>query len=261
MPSKEGADPTHELFQSPSATRRTMLAGLVLSPLASSGIAAGLAAPLPAAAETKRVFDARPLRVAMLIDEGATLIDFAGPWEILSSAVYSCAGFEVYSVAPTKAPISCDDGRGAAKGLTRSGLVVAPDYTFVEAPQPDILIVGGQDRNDDPIKHQWIQHVHQSAKLSASVCTGAFLLAKSGILDGEAATTNAAAYDDFEKQFPRIKLIRGVRFVESGRVATSTGLTAGMDLALRVVDRFYGREATEKLAKYEEWPSSAWKGG
>jgi transcriptional regulator GlxA family with amidase domain len=85
------------------------------------------------------------------------------------------------------------------------------------------------------------------------------MLARAGLLDGKAATTNRAAYDGFEKSFPRVKLIRGVRFVDAGAVTTTTGLTAGIDLARHIVERFYGRKTAQDLADYEEWPSQAWQ--
>ena len=116
----------------------------------------------------------------------------------------------------------------------------------------------GAQGGDEPRKLDWIRHAAQSAALTASVCTGAFLLAKTGLLDGKSATTNRNAYDAFEKKFPRVKLIRGVRLVDSGNVATATGLTAGIDLALRITERFYGRDVAQHIAAYEEWPSQGW---
>jgi transcriptional regulator GlxA family with amidase domain len=87
----------------------------------------------------------------------------------------------------------------------------------------------------------------------ASVCTGAFPLGKTGLLDGKRATRNRNACDDFEKSYPKVKLVRGVRFIDSGDVATATGLTAGIDLAIHIVERYYGRGVAQKIADYEEW--------
>jgi transcriptional regulator GlxA family with amidase domain len=203
------------------------------------------------------------INVAVVLAPHNTLIDFAGPWEVLSSAVYQCPGFNVYSVAESRAPVLCDDGRGdasmASMGIKSiSGLTAVPDFTFEDAPQPRIIIVGGQVGGDVARKYAWIRRAAERAELTASVCTGAFELGKAGVLDGRSATTNRNAYDDFEKTFPKVKLVRGVRFVESGPVATATGLTAGIDLALRITERFYGRSVAQRLAEYEEWPSKAW---
>ncbi len=204
------------------------------------------------------------INVAFVLGAHNTLIDLAGPWEVLSSAAYAGGGFNVYSVAPVRTAVICDDGRGFGKShmssMPRSGLTVVPDFTFDNAPQPRITIIGAQvsDAKREKRTLEWIRHAAHKAELTASVCTGAYLLAKSGLLDGKSATTNRNAYDDFEKTFPRVKLIRGVRFVDSGSVASATGLTAGIDLSLHIVDRFYGRKVAQDLAEYEEWSSKGW---
>jgi len=143
-----------------------------------------------------------------------------------------------------------------------SGLTVIPDFTFDSAPQPRVIVIGAQtsDESWERRSLEWIRRAAAKAELTASVCTGAYLLAKSGLLDGKRATTNRAAYDDFQKTFPRIQLVRGVRFVAAGSVASATGLSAGIDLALHIVERFYGRQVAQHVADYEEWPSAAWRG-
>ena len=214
--------------------------------------AIGLAATAGVGAEPAT----RPIDVAVLLAEHNTLIDFAGPWEVLSSAVYaSCPGFNVYSVAASRAPVLCDDGRGGDT-TTRpiSGLSVVPDYTFKDAPQPRVILVGGQSGADEPQRLEWLRHAAAKTDFVTSVCTGAFVLGKSGLLNGRNATTNRNAYDSFEKAFPAAHLVRGVRFVESGSIVTATGLTAGIDLALHLTEKFWGREAALKIAEYEEWP-------
>lgn len=90
-----------------------------------------------------------------------------------------------------------------------------------------------------------------------SICTGAFVLARTGLLSGKQATTFHQAFDRFATQYPDIKVVRGARFVEDGNVASSAGLTAGMDLALRFVERYFGREVTEKLAFQLEYQGKA----
>jgi transcriptional regulator GlxA family with amidase domain len=196
---------------------------------------------------------ASPVPVAILLGPQATLIDFAGPWEILGAASYSSPGFNAYSVAATREPVLCDDGRTAmGGGKPASAPRILPDFAFADAPQPRVVIIGAQD-GDDSRTIEWIRQVAERADLVASVCVGAFVLAKTGLLDGKRATTNRNAYDDFQKAFPKVELVRGVRFVDSGRVATATGLTAGIDLALHIVERYYGPEVARKVAHYEEW--------
>jgi transcriptional regulator GlxA family with amidase domain len=232
-------------------TRRRWLssAGIVAASVAAAAGSHAKDAPQPA---IRRRYPAT-IPVALLLGPNATLIDFAGPWEVLGAASYVCPGFNVYSVAQTRAPILADDARSVmGGGKPPSAPTIVPDYTFDDAPIPRVLIMGAQ-MGDDPRMFEWIRHVGQRADLVASVCTGAFLLAKSGLLDGKRATTNRNAYDQFAKSFPKVTLVRGVRFVDDGHVATSTGLTAGIDLALHVVKRFYGAKAAERVAAYEEW--------
>lgn len=92
-----------------------------------------------------------------------------------------------------------------------------------------------------------------------SVCTGAFLLAKTGLLDGKSATTHHNSYKVFEKQFPKIALKRGARFVDEGNLASAGGLTSGMDLAMHVVERYFGRDVAQTNAFYMEYQGSGWK--
>jgi transcriptional regulator GlxA family with amidase domain len=194
-----------------------------------------------------------PIPVALVLGPNATLIDVAGPWEVLGAASYVCSGFDVYSVAATREPVLCDDARSVmGEGKPVSAPHIVPDFTFTDAPQPRVVIVGAQGGDEAPVV-EWIRRVAHGTDLVASVCTGAFLLAKTGLLDDKRATTNRNAYDDFQKSFPRVKLVRGVRFIDSGAVATATGLTAGIDLAFHIVERYYGRDAAQKLAAYEEW--------
>jgi transcriptional regulator GlxA family with amidase domain len=199
-----------------------------------------------------------PINVAVVLGAYNTLIDFAGPWEILSSS----GRFNVYSVAASRNPVVCDDGRTLDTRRPISGLTVIPDFTFEDAPQPRIIIVGGQDEGKAEAnrtrKIEWVRQASKQAELTASVCVGAFVLGEAGLLDGQSATTNRHAYDEFEKTFPKVKLVRGVRFVESGRMTTATGLTAGIDLALRITERFGGHALAQKMADYEEWPGNGW---
>jgi transcriptional regulator GlxA family with amidase domain len=86
-----------------------------------------------------------------------------------------------------------------------------------------------------------------------SICTGAFVLAETGLLDGKTATTHHQSWDDFEAAFPNVQVVRGPRFVEHDRVATAGGLTSGVDLALRVVERYVGRDAARATARFMEY--------
>lgn len=226
--------------------------------LAAAGMLAAGAEAQAAAPEPRPTAGDGAIPVAILLGPHATLIDFAGPWEVLGAAAYACPGFNVYSVAASRDPILCDDARtvmGDHKPASAPRLL--PDFTFDDAPPPRVLIMGAQ-LGDEPRKIAWIRDVARRTDLVASVCTGAFLLAKTGLLDGKRATTNRNAYDTFQKTFPKVSLVRGVRFVDNGSTATATGLTAGVDLSLHIVDRFYGRDAAQAVADYEEWSGRAW---
>ena len=105
---------------------------------------------------------------------------------------------------------------------------------------------------------QWIRQASKSADLTMSVCTGAMLLAKTGLLAGKSATTHHGAYKVFAMQFPDVRLRRGARFVEDGNLASAGGLSSGIDLALRVVERYFGREVAKNTAYQMEYQGQGW---
>jgi YHS domain-containing protein len=105
---------------------------------------------------------------------------------------------------------------------------------------------------------EWIRKSTKNTDVTMSVCTGAFVLAKTGLLSGKAATTFHAAFRPFAAQFPDIRLKRGARFVEDSNLATAGGLSSGIDLALRVVERYYGREIAQKTAYDMEYQGQGW---
>ena len=191
--------------------------------------------------------------VAFAISEGVTVIDFAGPWEVFQDVMVPERGgdhdnqmpFELFTVADTKAAV---EGSG--------GLKLVPDHTFESAPQPKVIVVPAQ--RGSKALHAWLRRASEKADLTMSVCTGAFQLAKAGLLSGKSATTHHDFLDALARQFPDIQVRRGLRFVENGRVATAGGLTSGIDLALRVVERYFGRPAAERTAVYMEYQSKGW---
>jgi putative intracellular protease/amidase/YHS domain-containing protein len=179
--------------------------------------------------------------VAFVISGGAVIIDFCGPWE-----VFEGAGCETYTVAESLNPIKAS-----------GGMQIIPNYTFATAPAPKVIVIPAQNGASDAAL-QWIRTSTKTTDVTMSVCTGAFILARTGLLSGKSATTFHEAFDRFETQFPDIQLKRGARFVEDGNLATSGGLTSGIDLAFRVVERYYGREQAEKLAFALEYQGKGW---
>jgi transcriptional regulator GlxA family with amidase domain len=191
--------------------------------------------------------DKGPIRVAVAISEGVTVIDFAGPWEVFqdTSGPGDDAAFALCTVSESTAPVT-----GSA------GLKLVPDYTFATVPAPRVIVVPAQ-RGSDAL-HAWLRKASVTADLTMSVCTGAFQLAKAGLLSGKTATTHHDSIGVLASRFPDIRVERGKRFVENGNLATAGGLTSGIDLALRVVERYFGRATAERTATYMEYQGKGW---
>jgi transcriptional regulator GlxA family with amidase domain len=191
--------------------------------------------------------------VAVAISEGVTVIDFAGPWEVFQDVHVRDRGtdmeeqmpFQLYTVSERT-----DDITGSG------GLKLVPDYTFDTAPQPKVIVVPAQ--RGSASLHAWLRKVSPAADVTMSVCTGAFQLGKAGLLAGKSATTHHDFFERFEKAFPDVSLKRGLRFVENEKISTAGGLSSGIDLALRVVDRYFGRDVAQATATYMEYQSKGW---
>jgi transcriptional regulator GlxA family with amidase domain/YHS domain-containing protein len=186
--------------------------------------------------------------VAFVVSEGAVVIDFCGPWEVFQDVNVpgrSDAAFDLYTVAETTAPIH-----------TSGGMKVSPDHTFATAPSPKVVVIPAQSGNDAAV--EWIRKSAGTADVVMSVCTGAFLLAKTGLLSGKAATTHHASYGGLAMAHPDIRVQRGARFVDEGSVATAGGLSSGIDLALHVVERYFGREVAQSTAYQMEYQGQGW---
>lgn len=214
------------------------------------------------ASKTKGNFDSTPpappsnslvppahgsIPVAFPISDEAVIIDFCGPWEVFQDVapLGGAGGFQLYTVAETLKPITAS-----------GGMKIVPQYTFESAPAPKVIVIPAQQSNEAML--QWIRTSTKTTDLTMSVCTGAFVLASTGLLSGKSATTHHAAYEDFEAQFPDIHLKRGARFAEDGNLASSGGLSSGIDLAFRVIERYYGREAAERTAYNIEYQGRGW---
>lgn len=172
-------------------------------------------------------------KVAVVLFPGVEIIDFSGPWE-----VFGAAGMDVFSVAASDTLLT------ASMGLT-----MKPDFTFVNAPQPDIILVpgGGVDPSDTAVVN-WIARTSQKSAHTMSVCTGAFLLAAGGLLDNLTATTNFPAIEALRRRSPTTTVVDKVRFVDNGRIITSAGLSSGIDAAFHLVSLYIGKAQTAKLA-------------
>jgi len=227
--------------------------------LASAGAAAAPTAAADAAHAKGKHPEARPnpltppahgsIPVAFLLSEGAVVIDFCGPWEVFQDVTVPGREeepFRLYTVAETTRPIRAS-----------AGLTIVPDYTLESAPAPKVIVIPAQSGRSEAML-QWVRRASKSADLTMSVCTGAMLLARTGLLAGKSATTHHGAYKVFAMQFPDIRLRRGARFVEEGNLASAGGLSSGIDLALRVVERYYGRDIAMQTADQMEYQGQGW---
>jgi transcriptional regulator GlxA family with amidase domain len=193
--------------------------------------------------------------VGILIFDGVAVLDVAGPFEVLSRARLEPgvesrrsdeqALFDVFTVARTAEPVTAT-----------GGLVVVPRHSFADAPRVDLLIVPGgfgtRPLLQDAETVDWIRATAAKARLTASVCTGALLLARAGLLDGRRATTHRGSFGLLATLGRDITVDREARFVDDG-VLTSAGVASGMDLALHVVETVFGREVADETARYIEY--------
>jgi D-alanyl-D-alanine carboxypeptidase (penicillin-binding protein 5/6) len=189
--------------------------------------------------------DRKPRKnVAVFVHEGVEILDFAGPAEVFAAADRGRA-FNVYTVAA-----STDDL------ISQGFLTIKPKYTLANCPKPDLIVLpGGATRiplGDERVI-QWIQKSTPDAEIVMSVCTGAFLLAKAGLLDDKEATTHWGSIEALKKASPKTKVHADRRYVDNGKIVTCAGVSAGIDGALHVVERMLGKQAAQDTARYMEY--------
>ena len=217
------------------------------SPVAKSPVPDGrTAAPLTVPASGH-------IKVAFLISAGAEVVDFAGPWGVFEY-VFIREGdklrmpFQLYTVADSTQPIK-----------VTGGMTIVPNHDFAHAPAPDVIVIPALDTEKlAPAALTWLRAQQGKVALTMSVCDGAYVLGEAGLLDGRRATAHHGGYGMLAAKFPKAEVVRGVRYVEDGRIASSGGLTSGMDLALRVVERYFGRDLAKQTARQLEYQSTGW---
>ncbi|KFF95969.1 AraC family transcriptional regulator [Streptomyces scabiei] len=180
--------------------------------------------------------------VLVVLFDGVQSLDVTGPMEVFAGAEQHTPGTYRISTASL-------DGTPVR---TSSGLTLVPDHTLAGAPAPHTLLVpGGQGtRNPAPEVIAWLREHGPRAERLVSVCTGAILLAEAGLLDGRRATTHWAYCDTLARHHPAIEVDPDPIFVRDGQVATSAGVTSGIDLALALVEEDIGREAALAIARH-----------
>ena len=198
-------------------------------------------------------------KLGIFVFNDVEVLDFAGPYEVFTTAsrVFkrqqpdSPDPFTVFMVAQTTTPVR-----------TRAGLKVFPDYHFLNHPEIDLLLIPGgvvTSELEKPELIRWILDTAEKASLTASICTGAFLLAKAGLLDGKSATTHWEDIADLRAMFPAVQVVEQRRWVDEGTIVTSAGISAGIDMSLHLVERIVDRELAERTARQMEfdWTENA----
>lgn len=188
--------------------------------------------------------------VAIVIYNNVQPLDWTGPYEVYNDAgsfgaVAGKRAFNVYTVSKTDQP------------LNGQGLKITPTYSIKNAPKPDIVVFPGgpasREINDDPEFFAWASKAAREAEIAQSVCTGAFVLGKAGLLDNLTVTTFYGAIDALQREYPKTTVSDGRRYVDNGKIVTTAGISAGIDGSLHVVARLLGRRIADSTARYMEY--------
>lgn len=190
----------------------------------------------------------QPKTIGILVFNEVEVLDFAGPFEVFSlTRVDGRKAFDVKLVAEKP-------------GLhtARNGLQIVPNHVFADKARYDIVIVPGgygaeNTEFDNPVVADWIRQQYNETEILASVCTGALLLAKAGVLAGRKATTHWMDLDRLRSEFPDVDVQQGVKFVDEGRIITAGGISAGINMSFHLVARLHGKEVAAVTAKRMEY--------
>jgi len=194
----------------------------------------------------------RQRHLALLVFDDVEVLDFAGPFEVFSVTQWQSETkpFNVSLVAEKPGPI-----------LARNGLSINPHFTLDDHPPADIILVPGGfgTRREmlNPVVLDWVLKQAPTVELVLSVCTGSLVLGAAGLLDGLTATTHHLRFDLLRQTAPRCVVKEDQRVVDAGKVVTSGGIAAGIDMSFHVVARLLGKEVAIETAEYMEYP---WRG-
>ncbi len=184
------------------------------------------------------------IKIGILLFDDVEVLDFAGPFEVFSIPFigdYSNKIFDVITVS--------EDGE---KIVATNGLKVIPDYSITDMPKVDVLIIPGGGDTSAIIKNNtimnWIKERAKEVEITASVCTGAFILAKAGLLEGREVTTHIELLDTLEKEYPSCTVIRDVKFVDEDDIITSAGISAGIEMSFHLVEKLAGLDVAKATA-------------
>jgi len=246
---RRGYNPLMDNMTTAARIPRPTLATRTLAPLAlavwlaagcASAAVPGNAAPENAAQGMDAAAAERPLVAAFLVVDGVYNSELMAPYDVLHHTPFHTEpGIEVYVVSP--------DGEAVT---TFEGIVLQPHHGFDDAPPADILVVPSAEGSmttdlEDERLISWVRQTGEKASWVMSLCDGAFVLAKAGLLDGRAATTFPKDYDEFATLFPDVDLRVNLSFVHDGKYLTSVGGAKSYDVAMYLVDRLYGEKVAQ----------------
>ena len=186
--------------------------------------------------------------VAILIFDDVEVLDFCGPFEVFSvtARLHDPTPFDVFVLAESLRPVTA-----------RNGLSVNPRYDISNCPRPDILVIPGgygtRREMHNEVLIDWIKSCEPECELVLSVCTGAILLAKAGMLEGLRAVTHHSAFDLLQEVAPNTEVVKNQRFVDNGRIILSGGISTGIDMSLHVVARLLGNDVALATARHMEY--------
>ncbi|MEK9668275.1 MAG: DJ-1/PfpI family protein [Deltaproteobacteria bacterium] len=186
------------------------------------------------------------MNIGIYIFDQAEVLDFSGPFEVFSVANrLANLGWNIWLVAEEKSLVE-------ARGVFQ----VKPHYSIQNVPELDVLIVVGGVHSDELRKTEvinWIRKTAEKTQITASVCTGAFLLAEAGLLDGLEVTTHWEDIPDLQRNYPNLRVRKGIRWIEQGKLFTAAGISAGIEMSLELVARLAGAELAERTARQMEY--------
>jgi len=196
--------------------------------------------------------------VGILLFPDVEVLDFAGPYEVFSVAARVATKALGFDGPPFRVVTIAEEEKTLA---ARHGLRVTPDYSYADAPSVDVLIVPGgivTEPMGNLVTLAWLERESARAAVTASVCTGAFILSSIGILDGMKATTHWEDIDEMQRMFPKVDVVDGLPYVDEGAVVTSAGISAGISMSLHLVERMIGRQLARLTARQMQydWPEA-----
>lgn len=189
-----------------------------------------------------------PMNIGIYIYDQAEVLDFSGPFEVFTTASRVCPDndpFQVFLIGETGETIAA-----------RAGYSINPSCGFQDHPRLDLLMVVGGYHYDEMEKENvlaWIAEQAGQARYVASVCSGTWLLARAGVLTEEKVTTHWMDIESLQESFPQLRVQANARWIDEGRIITSAGISAGIDMSLHLVEKFHSPDLAQKTARQMEY--------